>query len=85
MPILVWVNPNNYHQKYISGYLGDPGVPAGYILTGGSDGATDEALKHYDAGVNSGGFPKYTGDPTQRSDWPNGILGGYPGGKITNP
>jgi hypothetical protein len=85
VPILVWVNSTNYHQKYITALINDPNVPAGFILTSGSDGATDEALQVYKAGINSGGFPAYTGDPSQRSDWPNGVLGGYPGGKINNP
>jgi hypothetical protein len=33
--------------------VNDPGVPAGYILTSGSDGALDAPLQQYVAGINS--------------------------------
>lgn len=53
MPRLVWVNPANFRQQYVTALMNDPHVPAGYILTSGSDGATDSALQQYVAGVNS--------------------------------
>jgi hypothetical protein len=83
MPRLVYVNPQNFRQQYVTAMWGDPNIPAGYVLTGGSDGAVDRwiwpngqntGIQQYMAGVNSGGFPAYTGDSTQRSDYPNGIL-----------
>lgn len=63
----------------------DPNIPAGYVDTQGSDRATPMALQVYSAGVNSGGFPIY-GDPANAAplpQQPNGILGGYVGGKAT--
>lgn len=53
MPRYVWLNPNDYHQSYVTALANDPGVPAGYILTSGSDGAADAALQQYVAGQNS--------------------------------
>jgi hypothetical protein len=79
MPRLVYISPTNYRVQYVTALVNDPNVPAGYILTSGSDGAPDQALQQYVAGVNSGGFPAYTGDPTQAAvspnHWINGILG----------
>jgi hypothetical protein len=54
----------------------DPGIPAGWLDTQGSDGATPEALQIYVAGIASGGFPSY-GDPARIAPLPkqpNGIL-----------
>ena len=64
----------------------DPNIPAGYLNSQGSDGAIPAALKVYTAGINSGGFPSYQGDPGQAANVPqgvNGILNGYVGGKAT--
>ena len=83
MAKFVWLNPTNFAIKYTTALANDPNVPAGYILTGGSDGAADMPLQTFVAGVNSGGFPAYTGDPTQRTDWPNGIFTSKPGGATT--
>lgn len=79
MPRLVWANPNNWRQMYITASYNDPNVPAGYVLEDGSDGAPTEALQEFMEGVNSGGFPAYRGDANypgvpQRADYPNGIL-----------
>ena len=87
----VWANPNNWSQTYSTMLNPDAGVPAGWVLESGSDGAPDAALQTDVAGVNSGGFPPYTEDPGQaavgaalkaegRGDWINGILGGGIGG-----
>lgn len=83
MPRLVYLNPNNFKQSYITSILNDPGVPAGYVLTGGSDGAPDSALKQFVAGINSGGYPAYTGDAAQAANpqgWINGVFTSKPGG-----
>jgi hypothetical protein len=53
MPRLVWVSPTNFKVQYVTGQINDPNVPAGYILTSGSDGAPDEALQQFVAGINS--------------------------------
>ena len=82
MPRLVWVNPANFKQQYVTALISDPNVPAGYILTAGSDGAQDQPLQTVRAGINSGGFPGYTEDPSQRTDWPNGIFTSKPGGAV---
>lgn len=91
MPRLVWANPNDYSQMYITALINDPNVPAGYVLESGSDGAPDAALQEYEAGTNSGGFPAYIEDQSQADvaaalkaagatgDWINGILGGGTG------
>jgi hypothetical protein len=76
----VYLNPTNLKQQFITGLVGDPAVPAGYILTSGSDGAPDAALQQYVAGVNSGGYPPYTGDPTQAAVSPNHYINGIVGG-----
>lgn len=73
----MWANPNNFKQLYVTSFYGDPGVPAGYVLESGSDGAPDAALIQFMGGLNSGGFPAYTGDPSQVAAQPkyiNGIL-----------
>ena len=86
MPRLVWLNPANLKQQFVTALVNDPAVPAGYILSSGSDGAPNQALQGpILAGVNSGGFPAYTGDPTQAAVSPNhyinGIIGGGTGDK----
>ena len=49
----MWVDPTNFHNQYVTALANDGNVPAGYILTSGSDGAPDAALQTYLAGVNS--------------------------------
>jgi hypothetical protein len=64
----------------------DPAIPAGWLDTQGSDGATPEALQIYVAGQASGGYPKYQSSQnefTVNPTWPNGIMNGYGGGKAT--
>src|SRR5215472_842715 len=53
VPRLVYFNPANPRQQYVTALNSDPGVPAGYVLTSGSDGAMDSALQQYMAGLNS--------------------------------
>jgi hypothetical protein len=56
--------------------LNDPAVPAGFIFCD-SDGAFDVPQKELEAGLNSGGFPAYTGDAAQAATDPryiNGII-----------
>ena len=56
--------------------LNDPNVPAGFVFCG-SDGAFDVPQKEITAGVNSGGFPAYTGDQSQvnvNARYINGII-----------
>jgi hypothetical protein len=90
----MWYNPANPKAQYFTSIPNDPNIPAGYLDSQGTDGATPEALQIYRAGVNNQGagaapsqLPGYTdGDPQQRIDqpnWPNGILNGYGGGKVT--
>lgn len=84
MPRLVYANPLNWSQQYVTISSSDPNIPGGYVLEGGCDGAPDRyidpvtgsntGIQQYMGGVNSGGFPPYTSDPTQRPDYPNGIL-----------
>lgn len=79
----MFANPQNWRQQYVTITLSDPHIPAGYVLEGGSDGAPDRyidpvtgsntGIQQYMGGVNSGGFPQYTVDPTQRADFPNGL------------
>jgi|GEM_PF-5545987 len=86
IPILIFYNPANTSQQYQTISASDPNIPAGYLNSQGSDGAIPEALKVYTAGINSGGFPSYQGDPGQAANpqgWINGVLGGYVGGKAT--
>jgi len=82
MPSLVYYNPSNPSQKYYTISATDANIPAGYKDSQGSDGAIPEALKVYTPGINSGGYPKY-GDLTTNPTWPNGIFGGYGGGKAS--
>lgn len=53
MPRYVWLSPTNNKTQYVTALAQDPNVPAGYILTSGSDGAPDAALQVYVAGQNS--------------------------------
>ena len=96
MPRLVYVSPNMVRQlnvgtgtwslsppQYIATSTSDPNIPAGFVLTGGSDGAEDSALQVFQTGYHSGGFPVIAiPDPndTQAAAYggkaPNGILGG---------
>ncbi len=88
----IYYNPNNPKQQYATIIPNDPNIPAGYLDSGGRDGAIPEALKVFTAGVNNQGagtigyLATADGDPQQRIDqpqWPNGILNGYGGGKAT--
>lgn len=82
MPILMYYSPANPKNRYWTTRAADPNIPAGYVDSQGSDGATPEGLQKYVAGINSGGYPAYTGDPTQSAatpSWPNGILGAAAG------
>ena len=77
MPSLRYYNPANSSQQYQTISASDPNIPAGYLNSQGSDGAIPAALKVYTAGINSGGFPAYTGDASQQAvtpKQPNGIL-----------
>lgn len=83
MSVYVWVNPQNPAQKFYTSRTNDPTAPAGYVLTNtsdgswqGVDGVNDMDIQTFMAGVNSGGYPVYTGDPTANPKNPNGILGG---------
>ncbi len=83
MPLLRYYNPASPKQQYQTISSSDPNIPAGYLNTQGSDGAIPEALKVIAGpGLASGGYPAY-GDLTTNPTWPNGILGGYGGGKPT--
>jgi len=53
VPRLVWLSPTNTKVQYVTAIVNDPNVPAGFILTSGSDGAPDAALQQFVAGVNS--------------------------------
>lgn len=56
--------------------LNDPAVPSTFVFAG-SDGAFDVPQKQFEAGVNSGGFPAYVGDPAQEATsarYVNGIV-----------
>lgn len=82
MPIYVFYNPANPKQQYTTLNPADPNIPAGYLDSQGSDGATPERTQQFVAGINSGGYPAYTGDATQSTatpNWPNGILGAAAG------
>lgn len=80
MASLVFYNPANPKQRFLTMSASDPAIPAGWLNSQGSDFATPEALKVYSVGIASGGYPPY-GDLTTNPTWPNGILGGYGGGK----
>lgn len=69
----MWLSANN-KSSYVTTIANDPNVPAGYTLQNSSDGGPDQAYQTNVAGVNSGGFPTYTGDSTQSGKNPNGVL-----------
>lgn len=76
MPQLRYYNPANPKQQYQTISASDPNIPAGYLDTQGSDGATPAALQVFVAGQASGGFPPYGVAPniTNVPRQPNGIL-----------
>ena len=91
-PRLIFYNPAVPTQKYYTIRADDPNIPAGFVDSQGSDGATPEALQVFRAGVNNQGagdainVPVTDGDPGMRATqpaWPNGILNGYGGGLPT--
>jgi hypothetical protein len=82
MPSLVYYNPANPRQKYYAISPSDPGIPAGWLDSQGSDGAIPEALKVYSVGTASGGYPAY-GDLTTNPRWPNGIINSPSGNKVS--
>jgi hypothetical protein len=93
MALFVYRNRNSPNTRGTAGWYetmttSDPNIPAGFVYCG-SDGAPDEALQKYVAGVNSGGWPPYTGDQSQvtaQPSWPNGILGAMSGNRTAeNP
>lgn len=75
MSAYVWINLTT-KLRYMTAIKDDPSVPAGYVLTSGSDGAPDAALKTYTGGLASGGHPAYNGytDGSGTGQNPNGIL-----------
>lgn len=75
MSAYVWINLTT-KARYMTAIPNDVNVPAGYVLTSGSDGAPDAALKVYTGGLASGGFPAYNGytDGSGTGQNPNGIL-----------
>ncbi len=78
----VYYNPANPHQLYWTILDNDANVPAGYVDSQGVDGAQPAQLQQYVAGVNSGGYPRYIGQPDQASLWNgkalNGVLNDRP-------
>lgn len=94
MPILVFFNPSNPKQQYQTSTFTDPNIPAGYLYSQGSDGATPMAVQVYRAGVNNQGAGAQpigqpsNGDPTQiaaQPNWVNGILGCQSGNSVREP
>ena len=92
--MLRYYNPANQKQQYTTISADDPNIPAGWLDAQGNDGATPEALKQFTAGINNQGagstgyLANADGDPQQRVDQPqspNGILGGFAGGAMTQP
>lgn len=59
MPKYAFANPANWGQVYYTTIPNDPGVPAGYVLEGGVDGAPDRDEQFFVAGTCSGGYPRY--------------------------
>ena len=79
MGYYVFLHPTNGKLKYTTMSATDSNVPAGWVLTSGSDGTQDERQQQYKAGVNSGGYPAYTNDAgmvATQPNHPNGILAG---------
>jgi len=58
----VWYDPLVPANQYMSIDRGDPGVPAGYVLSGGTDGAIDQDVQFFKPGQASGGYPRYPAD-----------------------
>jgi hypothetical protein len=52
-------DPNNPRNQFRTILAADPKTPAGYVLSGGSDGAQDIAPQSFVPGTASGGFPTY--------------------------
>lgn len=79
-------DPNNPAAAiFWTGNTKDPMIPAGYVFCY-SDGAYDVPQKTNEAGVNSGGWPPYTGDASQlaaQPKWPNGLISSTSGNKTT--
>lgn len=74
MSAFVWLSADN-KTKYMTSLPNDPAPLAlGYHLTSGSDGAPDAALKTYEGGLMSGGYPSYNSYSDGSTS--NGILGG---------
>jgi hypothetical protein len=94
MPILIFYNPNNPKQQYMTTSFSDAGIPSGWIYSQGSDGAIPAALQVYRAGVNNQGAGSQpsaqpsNGDPNQitaQPRWPNGLLGAQSGNSVIEP
>jgi hypothetical protein len=93
MPKMVFFNPAAPKQQYTTALgAGDPGIPAGWLDSQGTDGAQPENVQVFRAGVNNQGagaigyLATADGDPPMRTIQPqsvNGILNGYGGGKVT--
>lgn len=50
----VWLDASNLRSQYITALRSDPNKPSNFtVLTSGSDGAPDQALQQYLAGINS--------------------------------
>ncbi len=73
MSAFVWRSADNT-KTYMTSIPNDPNVPAGYVLTSGSDGAPDAALKTFEGNQMSGGYPAYNSYSDGSTS--NGILGG---------
>ena len=85
MPIKMFYNPANPAQKYWTALSSDPGVPAGWLDSQGSDGAIPEKLQQFVGGINNQGSGqvggKYSdGDPGMRTVQPK-----YPNGFVVGP
>ncbi len=69
MPVgYCFVDPTNPANKIWTISMTDPAIPAGWINSGGVDGATDRDVQTFKAGAASGGFPRYpqnTGNPIE--------------------
>jgi hypothetical protein len=78
---LLYANPNNWNQTYLTMDATDPNIPAGYVLqttecaidyitTSPGDGRPNQRT---DLGKYSGGYPAYgtPADDTSRPTWPS--------------
>ena len=64
-------DPQNPRNQFRTILAADPKTPAGYVLSGGSDGAQDMPVQSFVPGTASGGFPTYptiAGAGTQNPD-----------------